>query len=301
MEINNVAVIGAGTMGNGIAHCFAQHNFKVNLIDVSNIILNNALLNINLNLNRQLKKNKISIDLKKNTLKRITKHINIENGLQNVDFAIEVVSESLLVKKDIFRKMDAYSPKKAILASNTSSISISELALFTRRESKVIGMHFMNPVPIMGLIEIIKGLKTSDETITNIELLSKKLNKTPLIVKDSPGFISNRILIPMINEAIEALSQGVSGVYEIDQIMKLGMAHPMGPLRLADLIGLDICLSIMKVLHKEFKNDKYKPSQLLIKMVNDSYTGIKAGVGFYDYRISRNNPSISPQFRNKNI
>ena len=278
-----MAVIGAGTMGNGIAHSFAQSGYRVNLIDIDEIALNKALQTISKNLDRMLEKGVISNDQKTSTIKNITTYTDIKKGVENTSLVVEAATENEAVKIQIFKILDETSPKNTILATNTSSISITKIAAATKRPGKVIGMHFMNPVPIMPLVEIISGYN-SDKSVTDfIVKLTKEIGKTPVLVNDYPGFIANRILMPMINEAIEALQCGVSGVLEIDSIMKLGMAHPMGPLELADFIGLDVCLSILEVMFKGFKNPKYAPNPLLINMVKAGKLGKKSGEGFYNY------------------
>ncbi len=294
--MKNIAVIGAGTMGNGIAHVFAQNGYQVNLIDISQNALERAFATITKNLDRLLSKEKITSDVKENTLKNMSIYTSISEGVQNADLIIEAATENLDLKLKIFKQIDEEAPKDAILASNTSSISITKIASITSRPEKVIGMHFMNPVPIMKLVEIIRGYSTSDEVTNTIMELSKKLHKIPVEVNDYPGFIANRILMPMINEAIYSLYEGVAGVYGIDTVMKLGMAHPMGPLQLADFIGLDVCLSILNVLHEGFGNPKYAPCPLLVNMVNAEKLGIKSGEGFYDYSKSRKAEQIAKQF-----
>ena len=278
-----MAVIGAGTMGNGIAHSFAQSGYRVNLIDIDEIALNKALQTISKNLDRMLEKGVISNDQKTSTIKNITTYTDINKGVENTSLVVEAATENEVVKIQIFKILDETSPKNTILATNTSSISITKIAAATKRPGKVIGMHFMNPVPIMPLVEIISGYNTDKSVTDFIVKLTKEIGKTPVLVNDYPGFIANRILMPMINEAIEALQCGVSGVLEIDSIMKLGMAHPMGPLELADFIGLDVCLSILEVMFKGFKNPKYAPNPLLINMVKAGKLGKKSGEGFYNY------------------
>jgi len=294
--MNKIAVIGAGTMGNGIAHVFAQSGYKVSLIDISQNALEKALATITKNLDRLISKEKITPNVKDQTLQNMRVYTSIAEGVQNADLIVEAATENLDLKLKIFKQIDEAAPKDAILASNTSSISITKIASVTSRPDKVIGMHFMNPVPIMKLVEIIRGYSTSDEVTNTIMELSKKLNKIPVEVNDYPGFIANRILMPMINEAIYSLYEGVAGVYEIDTVMKLGMAHPMGPLQLADFIGLDVCLSILNVLHGGFGNPKYAPCPLLVNMVNAGKLGIKSGEGFYDYAKSRKAENIAEQF-----
>lgn len=281
--MKNMAVIGAGTMGNGIAHTFAQSGYRVNLIDIDEIALNKALQTISKNLDRMLEKDVISNDQKTNTIKNITTYTDINKGVENTSLVVEAATENEAVKIQIFKILDETSPKNTILATNTSSISITKIAAATKRPGKVIGMHFMNPVPIMPLVEIISGYNTDKSVTDFIVKLTKEIGKTPVLVNDYPGFIANRILMPMINEAIEALQYGVSGVLEIDSIMKLGMAHPMGPLELADFIGLDVCLSILEVMFKGFKNPKYAPNPLLVNMVKAGKLGKKSGEGFYNY------------------
>ena len=281
--MKNMAVIGAGTMGNGIAHSFAQSGYRVNLIDIDEIALNKALQTISKNLDRMLEKGVISNGQKTSTIKNITTYTDINKGVENTSLVVEAATENEVVKIQIFKILDETSPKNTILATNTSSISITKIAAATKRPGKVIGMHFMNPVPIMPLVEIISGYNTDKSVTDFIVKLTKEIGKTPVLVNDYPGFIANRILMPMINEAIEALQCGVSGVLEIDSIMKLGMAHPMGPLELADFIGLDVCLSILEVMFKGFKNPKYAPNPLLINMVKAGKLGKKSGEGFYNY------------------
>ncbi|MBT0608613.1 3-hydroxybutyryl-CoA dehydrogenase [Aequorivita echinoideorum] len=294
--MKNIAVIGAGTMGNGIAHTFAQFNFKVNLIDIQQASLDKGLATITKNLDRMVLKETISETDKTNTLKNITTFTNLEEGVKSVDLVVEAATENLDLKLKIFRDLDKFCSKDAILASNTSSISITQIAAATSRPQQVIGMHFMNPVPIMKLVEIIKGYSTSDATYSTVESLSKELKKVPVEVNDYPGFVANRILMPMINEAIETLYNGVAGVKEIDTVMMLGMAHPMGPLALADFIGLDVCLSILKVMYDGFKNPKYAPCPLLVNMVMAGKLGAKSGEGFYDYSENRKAEVVSKMF-----
>lgn len=294
--MQHIAVIGAGTMGNGIAHVFAQNGHKVNLIDLSEDSLTKGLTTITKNLDRMLAKEKITKSDKTTTLNNISTFTILREGVANVDLVVEAASENLTVKLSIFKELDAICDENTILATNTSSISITQIAAATNRPQKVIGMHFMNPVPIMQLVEIIRGYSTSDETTQQIMKLSTELGKTPTEVNDYPGFVANRILMPMINEAIETLYNGVAGVSEIDTVMKLGMAHPMGPLQLADFIGLDVCLSILNVMHDGFKNPKYAPCPLLVNMVMAKKLGVKSGEGFYDYSESRKAEKISSQF-----
>ena len=295
--MKKIAVIGAGTMGNGIAHVFAQYGYKVNLIDLDQKALERGVSTISKNLDRMLAKEKISQEDKKATLDNITTFSDLKNGASEVDLVVEAASETLEIKLDIFGKLDIICKPETILATNTSSISITRMASVTTRPDKVIGMHFMNPVPIMPLVEIIRGYNTSDETTEQTMALSKKLGKTPTEVNDYPGFVANRILMPMINEAIETLQHGVAGVLEIDTVMKLGMAHPMGPLQLADFIGLDICLSILNVMYDGFKNPKYAPSPLLVNMVTARKLGVKSKEGFYDYSQSNKAEKVSNQFK----
>ena len=281
--MKQIAVIGAGTMGNGIAHVFAQKGFKVNLIDTQAAALEKAMQTIQKNLDRQLAKNVIDEATKTSTLANIISITSIQEGVQNADLVVEAATENSEIKKSIFTQLDQHAPAHCILASNTSSISITQLANATKRPNQVIGMHFMNPVPVMKLVEIINGQATSDATTEAIVSLTKTIDKIPSVVKDFPGFIANRILMPMINEAIIALSEGVSDAATIDQIMKLGMAHPMGPLQLADYIGLDVCKNIMVIMQEGFQNDKYAPSPLLVQLVTEGKLGVKTGQGFYQY------------------
>ena len=294
--MKNIAVIGAGTMGNGIAHVFAQNGYKVNLIDISEESLDLGLKTIGRNLDRMIAKEKINEEDKSNTLANIETFSDLSIGASNVDLVVEAATERLDLKLGIFKQLDAICAAHTILATNTSSISITQIAAETNRPEKVIGMHFMNPVPIMKLVEIIRGYSTSDETTKTTMELSKKLGKTPTAVNDYPGFVANRILMPMINEAIETLYNGVAGVEEIDTVMRLGMAHPMGPLQLADFIGLDVCLSILNVMYDGFKNPKYAPCPLLVNMVMAKKFGVKSGEGFYDYSESKKAEKVSLQF-----
>ncbi|MFK7812481.1 MAG: 3-hydroxyacyl-CoA dehydrogenase family protein [Maribacter sp.] len=294
--MKNIAVIGAGTMGNGIAHVFAQNGYKVNLIDISQVSLDKGIATIGKNLDRMIAKEKITENEKEDTLKNITTFDSVVQGVSEADLVVEAATENLALKLKIFKELDDACSKETILATNTSSISITQIAAETSRPEKVIGMHFMNPVPIMKLVEIIRGYSTSDETTKIIMKLSSKLGKTPTEVNDYPGFVANRILMPMINEAIETLYNGVAGVQEIDTVMKLGMAHPMGPLQLADFIGLDVCLSILNVMYDGFKNPKYAPCPLLVNMVMAGKLGAKSGEGFYDYSESRKAETVSKQF-----
>ncbi|WP_417855138.1 3-hydroxyacyl-CoA dehydrogenase family protein [Xanthomarina gelatinilytica] len=294
--MKNVAVIGAGTMGNGIAHTFAQSGFKVQLIDISEASLKRGMDTISKNLDRMVAKEKITEADKANTLANITTFTNIEEGVEYASLVVEAATENIDLKLKIFKQLDEACPEDTILASNTSSISITQIAAATSRPEMVIGMHFMNPVPIMKLVEIIRGYNTSNEVTSTIMDLSKQLGKVPTEVNDYPGFVANRILMPMLNEAIETLYNGVAGVEEIDTVMKLGMAHPMGPLQLADFIGLDICLSILNVMYDGFKNPKYAPCPLLVNMVMAGKLGVKSGEGFYDYSESRKAEKVSSQF-----
>ena len=294
--MKNVTVIGAGTMGNGIAHVFAVKGFKVQLVDISEDALARALQIIEKNLDRMIKKERITIEDKNAALACITTETNLSKGVLNADIVIEAATENLDLKLNLFKQMDQHAPESAILATNTSSISITQMASVTTRPEKVIGMHFMNPVPIMKLVEVIKGYSTSDEVCTQVFEMSKKLGKVPVEVNDYPGFVANRILMPMINEAILTLHEGVAGVPEIDTVMMLGMAHPMGPLKLADFIGLDVCLAILDVLYNGFKLDKYAPCPLLVNMVRAGNLGVKSGVGFYDYTEDKRNPKIASSF-----
>ena len=281
--MTNVAVIGAGTMGNGIAHTFAQFGYKVSLIDLSQTSLDKGIATISKNLDRQVAKEAITEQDKLNTLANITAYTSIEEGVKNVELVVEAATENVDLKLKIFADLDKFTNPDVILASNTSSISITKIASVTSRPEKVIGMHFMNPVPVMKLVEIIRGYSTTDEVTNTIMDLSRKLNKVPVEVNDYPGFVANRILMPMINEAIYTLYEGVAGVEEIDTVMKLGMAHPMGPLQLADFIGLDVCLAILEVLHNGFGNPKYAPCPLLVNMVVAGKKGVKSGEGFYSW------------------
>jgi 3-hydroxybutyryl-CoA dehydrogenase len=295
--MKNIAVIGAGTMGNGIAHTFAQNNFKVNLIDVSEKSLEKGIATITNNLDRMLVKESISEEIKNQTLNNIKTYTNLKDGVEGVDLVVEAASENLEIKLKIFKDLDEYCNENVILTTNTSSISITQIAAVTNRPDKVIGMHFMNPVPLMKLVEIIRGYSTSNEVTQTIMNLSVTLGKNPVEVNDYPGFVANRILMPMINEAIETLQNGVAGVLEIDTVMKLGMAHPMGPLQLADFIGLDVCLSILNVMYNGFKNPKYAPTPLLVNMVMAGKMGVKSGEGFYDYSQSKKAEIVSSQFK----
>ncbi len=294
--MKNISVIGAGTMGNGIAHVFAQNGYKVSLVDISSESLNKGMATIEKNLDRQVKKEVIDQDTKESTLNNISTHTDLKTGVQNADLVVEAASENVNIKLSIFKDIDSFTKPEAILATNTSSISITKIAAATQRPDKVIGMHFMNPVPVMKLVEIIKGYATSDETLDATVKLSENLGKVPVACNDYPGFVANRILMPMINEAIISLFEGVAGVKEIDTIMKLGMAHPMGPLQLADFIGLDVCLSILNVLYEGLGDDKYAPCPLLVNMVTAGKLGVKSGEGFYDYAEGPKNAPVSGQF-----
>ena len=294
--MKNVAVIGAGTMGNGIAHTFAQNGYKVQLIDISRASLDQGLATIAKNLDRMVAKEKISEQDKENTLNNITTFTDLKTGVEYASLVVEAATENLDLKLKIFKDLEVFCPDDTIMASNTSSISITEIAAVTTRPDMVIGMHFMNPVPIMKLVEIIKGYNTSDQTYNTVADISKKLGKIPVKVNDYPGFVANRILMPMINEAIETLYNGVAGVKEIDTVMILGMAHPMGPLALADFIGLDVCLSILNVMYDGFKNPKYAPCPLLVNMVMAGKLGVKSKEGFYDYSKNRKALDVAQMF-----
>lgn len=295
--MKNIAVIGAGTMGNGIAHTFAQNGYRVQLVDVNQKALGEALSTISKNLDRMIQKGSITENDKNKTLANITTFTNLVEGVEYASLVVEAATENEALKLEIFKALDEACPEDTILATNTSSISITRIASVTSRSTQVIGMHFMNPVPLMPLVEIIEGYNTSKNVTDFIVELTKEIGKTPVIVKDYPGFIANRILMPMINEAIEALQCGVSGVLEIDAIMKLGMAHPMGPLELADFIGLDVCCSILEVMHEGFKNPKYAPNPLLKNMVLAGKLGKKSGEGFYDYSNDKKAVIPSKQFQ----
>ena len=294
--MKNIAVIGAGAMGNGIAHAFAQSGYKVQLVDVDKEALNKALLTISKNLDCMVAKGKIEETTKAETLSNISIFTELSEGVEYASLVIEAATENIDLKLKIFRQLDTACSEDTILATNTSSISITQIAAVTSRPEQVIGMHFMNPVPIMPLVEIIAGYSTSEEVLSFTKDLTEKIGKTPVIVNDYPGFVANRILIPMINEAIETLYSGVAGVQEIDTIMKLGMAHPMGPLELADFIGLDVCLSILEVMYEGFKNPKYAPNPLLVNMVQAGKYGIKSGEGFYNYQDNRKATIVASQF-----
>jgi len=294
--IKNIVVIGAGTMGNGIAHTFAQSGFKVSLVDVSQDALDRGLKTITTNLDRIIAKGNLTEEQKAETLGNITTFTELKNAATEADLIVEAATENQELKLKIFGQMDEFAPANCILATNTSSISITKIAAATKRADKVIGMHFMNPVPIMKLVEIIKGYSTSKETFDIIYDMSKTLGKVPVEVNDYPGFVANRILMPMINESIETLYNGVAGVEEIDTVMKLGMAHPMGPLQLADFIGLDVCLAILNVMYDGFKNPKYAPNPLLVNMVMAGKLGVKSGEGFYDYSESKKAEKVAKMF-----
>ncbi|MBL7892632.1 MAG: 3-hydroxybutyryl-CoA dehydrogenase [Bacteroidia bacterium] len=295
--MKNITVIGSGTMGNGIAHTFAQFGFNVSLVDISQPALDKALATISKNIDRQVAKGTVTETDKTNTLNNIKTFTALSEGAKNADLVVEAATENIEVKLNIFRELDKICPVNTILASNTSSISITKIGSVTKRADKVIGMHFMNPVPVMKLVEVIRGYSTSNEVNDLIFAISKKLNKVPVEVNDYPGFVANRILMPMINEAIYSLYEGVAGVEEIDTVMKLGMAHPMGPLQLADFIGLDVCLSILKVLHDGFGNPKYAPCPLLVNMVTAGHLGVKSGSGFYKYAAGSKELIVADRFR----
>jgi 3-hydroxybutyryl-CoA dehydrogenase len=294
--MKNIAVIGSGTMGNGIAHAFAQFGYQVNLIDINKEALEKAILTIGKNLDRQVAKGLLSEEDKNHALGQIAILTDLQSGVEHADLIIEAATENTDLKLKIFKDLDAFAKPEAILASNTSSISITQIAAATNRGENVIGMHFMNPVPVMKLVEVIRGYATSNATTQTIMDLAKKLDKAPVEVNDYPGFVANRILMPMINESIYTLFEGVAGVEEIDTVMKLGMAHPMGPLQLADFIGLDVCLAILNVLHSGFGNPKYAPCPLLINMVMAGKKGIKSGEGFYDYSNGVKTAKVSSKF-----
>lgn len=294
--MKNITVIGSGTMGNGIAHTFAQFGYQVNLVDINIDALGRAIATITKNLDRQVAKGLLTEEAKETTLANITTITDLQTGVENADLIVEAATENIELKLKIFKDLDQFAKPEAILASNTSSISITHIAAVTNRGDKVIGMHFMNPVPVMKLVEVIRGYATSDETTNQVMELSKKLDKSPVEVNDYPGFVANRILMPMINEAIYTLFEGVAGVGEIDTVMKLGMAHPMGPLQLADFIGLDVCLAILNVLHQGFGNPKYAPCPLLVNMVMADKKGVKSGEGFYDYSNGVKEAKIAAKF-----
>jgi len=291
-----IAVVGSGAMGNGIAHVFAQNGYKVSLIDISEDSLKKALNTIDKNLTRQVEKGTITGDIKQKAIQNISIFTSTEQGVKDAELIIEAATENVDLKLKIFEDLDKFSPASTILATNTSSISITRIASVTKRADKVIGMHFMNPVPIMKLVEVIRGYSTTDEVTKTVMDLSVKLDKVPVEVNDYPGFIANRILMPMINEAVYSLYEGVAGVNEIDTVMKLGMAHPMGPLQLADFIGLDVCLSILNVLYEGFGNGKYAPCPLLVNMVQAGHKGIKSGAGFYKYSTGSKELIVSDRF-----
>ncbi|NTS43363.1 3-hydroxybutyryl-CoA dehydrogenase [Flavisolibacter sp. BT320] len=295
--MKKIAVIGAGTMGNGIAHVFAQAGFSVSLIDVSQTQLDKALTTIGKNFDRQIAKGTLAPEAKEAAVKNITLHTSLEAGVSDADLVVEAATENIQLKLSIFKQLDEAAPKDCILASNTSSISITKIASVTARPEKVIGMHFMNPVPVMKLVEIINGYATTPDVTNKIVELSRQLGKVPCTVNDYPGFIANRILMPMINEAIYSLYEGVADVEEIDTVVKLGMAHPMGPLQLADFIGLDVCLSILNVLHDGFGNPKYAPCPLLVNMVTAKKLGVKSGEGFYTYTPGSKDLVVSSRFQ----
>lgn len=295
--MQHIAVIGGGTMGNGIAHVFAQHGYSVTLIDVAPSALEKALATIQGNLERQIKKGTLTEQEKTETLARLQTQTDLAAGVANAELVVEAATENVALKTKIFAELDRLAPPGAILATNTSSIGITQIAAATQRPQQVIGMHFMNPVPVMKLVEVIRGYATSDEVTQVVMDLSRKLEKVPVEVNDYPGFVANRILMPMINEAICALYESVSGVMEIDTVMKLGMAHPMGPLQLADFIGLDVCLSILRVLHDGFGNPKYAPCPLLVNMVTAGRLGVKSGEGFYVYTAGSKDLVVAPRFR----
>ena len=294
--MKNITVIGAGTMGNGIAHTFAQKNFNVNLVDISADSLERAIATIGKNLDRMVKKEKITEAEKANTLANITTYTDLTVGVKGADLVVEAATENIDLKLKIFKQLDEICDAKTLLATNTSSISITKIAAVTKRPTQVIGMHFMNPVPVMKLVEVIRGYATSNEVTQRVMEMSRTLGKSPVEVNDYPGFVANRILMPMINESIETLFQGVAGVEEIDTVMMLGMAHPMGPLHLADFIGLDVCLSILEVMQDGFGNPKYAPNPLLVNMVMAGKLGIKSGEGFYDYSEGPRNKKVAAQF-----
>lgn len=295
--MKNIAVIGAGTMGNGIAHVFAQSGYQVNLIDISTEALDKALATIEKNLDRMVAKEKITQENKQSTLGNLSKITDLKKGVEAADLVVEAATENMDIKLSIFKDMDQHAPQHCILSTNTSSISITKIAAATNRADRVIGMHFMNPVPIMKLVEVIKGYSTSDKTLDTIMELSRNIGKIPVEVNDFPGFVANKILMPMINEAIITLHEGVAGVEEIDTVMKLGMAHPMGPLQLADFIGLDVCLAILKVLQDGFGNPKYAPCPLLVNMVTAGKLGVKSGEGFYSWNHGTKELIVSDYFK----
>ncbi len=295
--MKNITVIGSGTMGNGIAHVFAQQGYQVALVDINEEALKRAMATIEKNLDRQISKGLLDENAKSKALENITTYTELSQGVKAANLVVEAASENEKVKLEIFKQLDQYCTPDTILASNTSSISITRIAAATKRPQQVIGMHFMNPVPVMKLIEVIRGYATSDKVTEEIMLLSKQLGKIPVEVNDYPGFVANRILMPMINEAVYSLYEGVAGVYEIDTVMKLGMAHPMGPLQLADFIGLDVCHSILRVLHEGFGNPKYAPCPLLVNMVTAGHLGIKSGQGFYSYGHGNKDLMLADRFK----
>jgi 3-hydroxybutyryl-CoA dehydrogenase len=295
--MKNISVIGCGTMGNGIAHVFAMHGYAVNLIDINEAALQNALKKIGSNLDRQVSKQIITEEQKAATLANISTTTELSKGVSNADLVVEAATENVNIKLQIFRDIDSAAPAHCILSSNTSSISLTKIAAVTSRPEKVIGMHFMNPVPVMKLVEVINGYKTDKAVTDTIMELSRNIGKVPTLVNDYPGFVANRILMPMINEAIITLNEGVAGVEEIDTVMKLGMAHPMGPLQLADFIGLDVCLAIMNVLYEGLGNPKYAPCPLLVNMVTSGDLGVKSGRGFYDYSGGGKDLVVAPNFK----
>ena len=294
--MKSIGIVGAGTMGSGIAHVASLSQYSVLLMDINEHLVEKGINSINSNMDRQIKKNSITPDDKQIALDRISLTTEL-NDLKSVDFVIEAATEDRKIKGRIFQELDKICKEDTILTTNTSSISITDIGSFTKRPEKVIGMHFMNPVPVMKLVEIISGYSTSKETLATVTKLAEQLGKTPVPVNDYPGFVANRILMPMLNEAIETLYNGVAGVQEIDTVMKLGMAHPMGPLQLADFIGLDVCLSILEVMYDGFKNPKYAPCPLLVNMVRAGKLGVKSGEGFYDYSESRKAETVSAQFQ----
>ncbi len=296
--MKKIAIVGSGTMGNGIAHVFAQYDYAVSLIDISEDALKKAVATIDKNLTRQVEKGTVTANAKIRALKNIVTQTDMKSGVSDADLIIEAATENVDLKLKIFQDLDSYASDKAILATNTSSISITKIASITKRPDKIVGMHFMNPVPLMKLVEVIRGYSTSDETTKSVMDVSTKLEKIPVEVNDYPGFIANRILMPMINEAIYSLYEGVAGVAEIDTVMKLGMSHPMGPLQLADFIGLDVCLSILSVLHDGFGNPKYAPCPLLVNMVQAGHLGVKSGQGFYTYTLGSKELVVSTRFKN---
>ena len=295
--MKNISVIGAGTMGNGIAHVFAQNGYNVNLIDISETALDKAISTIGKNLDRMISKEKITEAEKSETLQRLNKITDLSSGVKNADLVVEAATENFDIKSTIFKEMDKHAPANCILSTNTSSISITKIAAQTNRTENIIGMHFMNPVPVMKLVEVIKGYSTSSDTLEKIMTLSKNIGKVPVEVNDFPGFVANKILMPMLNEAIITLHEGVAGVEEIDTVMKLGMAHPMGPLQLADFIGLDVCLAILRVLQDGFGDPKYAPCPLLVNMVTAGKLGVKSGEGFYSWKHGTKELVVSDYFK----